>query len=328
MVFLFRDNSISGYIFLLLLLVAVHLHFFIVPPTIIANEQDGFIGIFILKYIRPLNSSLIFILYILSVYVQAIRLNFAINNFKMFQQQHQTVAMCYILLSGFFIQWCQLSSALIVNFLLIWVFIKLAQLNNHPNPKSLLFNTGLLAGITVLCYHPSYVIIIALLFALLIVRAFRIAEWMIMLMGIILPFYFLAAWLFLTDQFHLTEKYLPDFNLHLPITKTNIWLWLSNSILVLLLLIGSYYNNISNKRMIIQIRKNWGIMFILLVVLLPIPFLFSNISLEAAILCIVPLSAIAANTFSNSKRLMLPNILFWLSIVIIIFNNRQIIIKS
>ncbi|MCZ2223294.1 MAG: DUF6427 family protein [Chitinophagales bacterium] len=327
MVFLFRDKSISGLIFLMLLLVAVHFHFFIMPATIIANEQDGFIGIFLLNNIKPLNRSLIFILYILIVFVQAIRLNFALNNFKMFQQQHQTVAMSYILFTGFFTQWSQLSSALVANFLLIWIFIKLAQLNNHPNPKSLLFNIGLISGITILGYHPTYVIVIALLFSLVIIRPFRIAEWIIMLMGIALPFYFLGTWLYLSNQFHLIEKYIPDFNLHFPITQTNIWFWFSLSTIVLLFLVGSYYNNISNKRMIIQIRKSWSIVFIILFILLPTPFLFSNVSIEAAALCIVPLAAITANTYSNSKRLMLPNILFWLSIAIIIFNNR-LIIKS
>ncbi|MBX2931885.1 MAG: hypothetical protein KF781_08070 [Chitinophagaceae bacterium] len=325
MVFLFRDKSISGLIFLLLLLVAVHVHFFITPPAVIANVQEGFISIFVHKYISTLNSSFIFILYILTVYVQAIRLNFALNNVRMFQQQHQTVAMSYILLTGFFTQWSQFSAALVANFFIIWIFIKLAQLHNNPNPKTLLFNTGLIAGITILCYHPAYAIIITLLLVLMIIRPFRIAEWVITLIGIMLPFYFLGAWLYLSNQFHLLKIYLPDFNIHLPVEHINIWLWLSLSVITILLLLGSYYNSISNKRMVIQIRKSWGIIFILFLFLLPVPFLFSNVSLEAAIMCIVPLSAITANVYSNPKRLMLPNILFWLSIVIIIFNNRLLI---
>jgi hypothetical protein len=321
MVFLFRDKSISGTIILLLLLIAIHIHFFITPPVIITNEHDGFISLFIQKFITPLNTTLIYILYILVVFVQALRLNLALNNFKMFQQQHQTVALSYILFTAFFIEWSYFSSALIANFFIIWVFIKLAALHNNPNPKTLLFNTGLITGIAILGYHSIYIIVIALLLVLIIIRPFRLAEWLLMLIGIIVPFYFLAAWLYLTDQFHVFYNYIPDFYIHLPIKHLSIWMWFSIGLICLLALLGIYYNNISNKRMVIQIRKSWGVIMILLMLLLPVPFIFKHTTLDAAILCIVPLSAITANVYSNTKRLLLPNILFWLSIVIIIYNN-------
>jgi hypothetical protein len=72
----------------------------------------------------------------------------------MFQNTNFTTAMAYVLLSGMLTQWCSISPALIANFLLIWLFIKLSRLYNHPSPKTLLFNTGFIVGLSVVCYHP------------------------------------------------------------------------------------------------------------------------------------------------------------------------------
>jgi uncharacterized membrane protein len=239
----------------------------------------------------------------------------------MFQQQHYTVAMAYILFSGFFIQWSAVTPALVSNSLIMWIFLKLANLNNHPSPKTLLFNTGLLSGITILGYHPTISLVGITFFALAIVRPFRVAEWAVLLMGLILPFYFLGSYLFLTNQVHLLATYLPKIEFHLPVKSANSLLWVGILILVLTVVAGIYYNQVNSNRMVIQIRKSWGVMLVLLVLMLPIPFIFKNATLESAVLSLIPLSAFAANVYSYPKRLLLPNILFWLSAAFLIYNN-------
>lgn len=325
MVFLFRDKSVSGIVLLLLLLLAVHFHFIIEPPKLIINTDDGLIGIVLNKLVQNANSTLFFILYLVSVFTQAIRLNFALNNYKMFQHQHQTVAMSYILYSGFFVQWSAFSSALVANFLIVWIFIKLAQLSSSTNTKALLFNIGIITSCTILAYHPTYIIILVIFFALAVTRPFKMVEWLILVMGVMLPFYFLASWLYLTNQFYNINNYLPDIHLHLPIKIMNIWLWISFGVLVIATLAGIYFNSLNSARMIIQIRKNWSIMLIMLVLLLPTSFIFGNTTLEASILSLVPLAALTSNAYSYPKRLLLPNLLFWLSIAVILFNNRLLI---
>ena len=73
--------------------------------------------------------------------------------------------------------------------------------------------------------------------------------------------------------------------------------------------------------MVIQIRKNWGVMAVMLFILLPIPFIFLNAGLESALMALVPLGAFAGNVFSYPRKLLLPNILFWLAILVIVYNN-------
>lgn len=327
MVFLFRDKAVTNIFFLLVLIQVVHLHFFISPAQVALTFNEGFIDVFLQKYLYNLPSAVVFILYVVIVLAQALRLNAALNNLKMFQQQHYTVAMSYILFSAFFTQWTTLSSGLIANFLIIWIFLQLASLNNHASPKNLLFNTGLIAGVTILAYHPTTSLIAVTFFALAVVRPFRFAEWVVLLMGLILPFYFLSAYLFLTDQLQYFSNFLPNLQLHIPIENVNNITWIGIAVLLITIVSGVYHNQENSGRMLLHIRKSWGVMLLLLLLMLPIPFVFKNATLESAILCLVPLSAFAANFYSYPKRLLFPNLLFWLSAAFIAYNNWLLVKK-
>jgi hypothetical protein len=320
-VFLFRDKSIANIFFLVILSIGVHLHFFINAPLVVTNLNDGFFSYLLTNYVAGLSPTVLFMLYHLVILVQAIRLNLVLSDLRMFQNNSYTPAMAYVLLSGMLTQWCSISPALIANFLLIWLFIKLCRLYNHPSPKTLLFNTGLIVGISVVCYHPTAILILVVLFALAVVRPFKLAEWVILLMGILLPYYFLAAGLFLNNKLSTFYLYLPYLQWNLPSAKWDIPLIVSLSVLVLVLIAGLYYWRVSSKRMVIQIRKNWGAMMVMLLILLPIPFIFLHAGIESAFMSLVPLGAFAGNAFSYPRRLVLPNILFWLCMVVIIYHN-------
>lgn len=327
MVFLFRDKAVSNILFLLLLAIAVHFHFFISPTSISINNNDGVFGFLLEKFLKPLNAALLFAIYMVMIIFQALRLNIAINQYKMINQQHYTVAMSYILLTGFFAEWSLISAALVANFFVIWIFLQLSKLHNHTQPKALLFNTGFLIGVTIIGYQPAFSLIVITILALAIVRPFRISEWLILLIGTVLPFYFLGSYLFLTNQFILFKKFLPWFQPHLPVKNTTPFFWISFSILALLTLAGFYYNQQNANRMVIQIRKNWSFVLLLLLFMLPTCFMYHGATFTEVVLCIVPIAAIAANAFSYPKKLLLPNLLFWLSVAVIIYNNWMLVKK-
>jgi hypothetical protein len=324
-VFLFRDKSVVNLFFLLLLSLAVHFHFFSVPVAVVANPHEGFISEVLIKYIKPLPNPVLVVVYHLLLLAQAFRLNSVLTNLRMFQQQGHTTAMAYVLFSGFFAEWSAITPALVANLLIIWIFLQLSKLYNYPSPKSLLFNVGLLSGITILCYHPTSILVCITIFALAIVRPFRPAEWVVLLMGLLIPFYFLGSYFYLTDNLKQLLHFLPSIHFHLPLLKADAWFWIGLSVLALSLFMGIYYWQQNSGRMIIQIRKNWGVMMVLLLLMLPIPFIFRNESMHAAVLCLVPLAAYVSNVYQYPKRLFLPNILFWLSVAVIVHNNYQLV---
>ncbi len=322
MVSLFKGNSISSIIFLILLCGAVHIHLFLhstFPPI---TEDNGLIS-FALRYCSTniLYAKLAPYVYLLLILAQSIRLNVLLNNLKMYNTNGFTTALSYVLLSAIIPQWTTLSVAIIANSFVIWIFISLSNLYNSPQPKSTLFNTGLLVGSAFLCYHPTIVLIAVVLFALAVVRPFVLSEWFVLLLGILMPVYLFVSFLFLGDKMNILYGILPRLRLHLPINHTDIGLWVKIVAILIMLLIGLQHWSNQNSRMVIQIRKNWSVMLVMLLFMLPIPFIFKNSGLDAAILWIVPLSAFIGNTYLYPKKALIPNLIFFVSLALIIHTN-------
>ena len=325
MVTFFRDKSIVALIFLIVLCLAVHVHFFVSTPLVVVNDDDGLLSVLLKKYIQPLSGTIIFLIYIAFVLIQSIRLNMVLNEFKMFHQSGFTTAMSYVLLTAFIPQWCALTPALIANSLVVLIFIQLSKLYNHPAPKTLLFNTGLIVGLTILSYHPTALLILVVLFALAVVRPFRLTEWFVLLIGIFTPYYFLISGLFLTNNLQQLYHFIPEIQFNLPLQRMDYSLWANVSAIILFLFSGFYFWIPASNRMVIQLRKNWSVMLVMLLILAPVPFVFKKAGIESAILFTVPLVAFISNAFQNPKRLLLPNILFWIAVLIVIHNNWELI---
>ncbi len=321
MVTFFRDKSIVAIILLGILCLLVHLHFFVSTPLIVVSDDDGVLAFLLQKYASNFSGTFIFLIYMFFVLVQSIRLNMVLNEFKMFQQTGFTTAMSYVLLTAFIPQWCSLTPALIANSLVVLIFIQLSKLYNHPAPKTLLFSTGLIVGLTILSYHPTALLILVVLFALAVVRPFRLTEWFVLLIGIITPYYFLLAVLFLTDQTNILYHFIPEIQFNLPIQQPDVWFWINISAMLFLLLVGFYFWIPASNRMVIQRRKNWSVMLVMLIILLAVPFVFKKAGIESGILFTVPLVAFISNAFLNPKRMWIPNLLFWIAMVIVIHNN-------
>src|SRR6185503_809696 len=73
---------------------------------------------------------------------------------------------------------------------------------NDPQAKSTLYNIGFAIGITTFFYFPSLAFALLIIFALVITRPPRLAEWIIAVLGIATPWYLLFAWLFLTNRLY------------------------------------------------------------------------------------------------------------------------------
>ncbi len=325
MVFLFRDKSIINIVFLVLLGLLVHLHGFTTPITVVANNQDGWFAYLLNQYLKEGIHAAGFFIYISVVLLQSIRLNFLLAEQKMFPNSGYTVAMSYVLLTGLLPQWAAISPALIANFLLIWIYIKITRLYNHPAPKTLLFNIGLLVSLTILCYHPTAILIVVVLFALGIMRPFKLQEWFTLLMGIALPFYFLASWLYLTDELNRIGQFLPKMELAVPVQQLSNLEMAGLSAFVLVLLAGFFSWQQFNSRLVIQMRKNWSALLVMCFILTAAPFIFNNAGLNAAVLCLVPFTAFVSASFSYPKRLLFPNFLFFVLIGVIMYNNWYLV---
>ncbi len=327
MVSFFRQKSPFNIVFLVLLGLAIHAHFFVAPIGIIAAGQTGVLSYLLQHYLAQLHSGVITGLYMLLIFIQAFRLNFVLNDLRLFQRSAFTTAAAYILLTAVFKEWNTLSTPLIVNTLIIWIFNMVARLYNNQNPKTLLFNIGLVTGIAIILYLPMALILVVILLALAIMRPFRLAEWLIMLLGLVTPFYLVLSCLFITDKWHLVQFFLPQLQAHTLVVKKLIPFIVSISSVGLVLLAGFIVWSQNNTRALIQVRRNWGVMILLLVVMIPAVFLNKNAGLETMLLCAVPAAAFVSNVFLYPKKMLLPNVLFWLLVGMIVYNNWNLTFK-
>jgi MFS family permease len=239
----------------------------------------------------------------------------------MFQHVSYLPGFTYIILTALFPYWDVISSGLVANSLVIWILVKLLRLYDQNQPKSLEFNIGLILGISILLYSPIAILIPVVLFALTIIRPFKLAEWLVLLMGILLPFYFIFTFVYLTSGVQEFTHYLPRLDWKNPLIKPNLKILLTLALILVQFLAGLYYWQEQQSRFIIQVRKYWGVLLLVLILTLFQPIIFSTQALYASAIVLTPLACFISFAYSVPKSLFIPNILFWSAIAVIVYNH-------
>lgn len=325
MISLFKDRSPAAIFWLIILSIIVHSHFFVDAPVVLVAGANGMLSTFLNNYIAPLFSGIVVLIYHAFVILQALSLNHLLTNNRMYSRVNYFPAMVYILLTGLFTEWSRLTPALIANTILIWFFAKLIQLYGARNPKTFLFNIGLLTSVSVILYHPMTLLVPVAFFALMLLRPFIITEWLVLVMGIIFPFYLLTSYLYSNDRLQSVKNYLPVWNLNLPDIQNKIVFFITIAFIIITLLTGLLYWQQENRRLLIQVRKYWVVLLSMLFVLLSAPFIDKSDGIGSLILCIVPASPIIAKGFLAPKKLAIPTLMFWALISLAILKNWQVI---
>jgi hypothetical protein len=317
---LFRERS-SGSIFLLIILsIALHVPFFIHPPQVMPANGNGALSP-LLFMLPELPDIVLMVLYHAIVLVQALRFNFILNEMRLFHRQAFTTAMSYVILTALFSQWTHITPALLCNSLIIWLFHKMTQLQGAGSPKTVIYNIGFIAGAAVLLYHPSATLVLVSFIALGVLRPFQITEWFVMLMGVLTPFYFLLALLFLQNNFNSIWLYIPEWGMPFRLPPDLKPALVTLVLLGVVLLAGIYMWRAHSNRMLIHVRKEWTVLLFMLLLLLPAMFISKDAGYEAGLLAMVPAAAFASNIFLYPARAWIPALLFWALFILAFYNN-------
>lgn len=323
MVSLFRENS-SGSIFLLLMLsIGLHASFFITAPEIAASHGNGALGgLFFM--LPPVPGFLLVIIYHTLVVFQAIRLNIIAAEMRLFQKPGYAVAMTYILLTALFKPWAHLTPALCCNVLIIWLFGKMVRLQEGALTRQVVYNVGMIAGFSVVLYHPAVTLVPLCLVALAILRPFHLNEWFIMLLGVITPFYFLVSILYLGNNLEDIWLYIPEWGFSFVRPARHMYVLTGTAgLLALLLLVGIYLWRAHSARMLIQVRKAWAVLLFMLLFLLPVAFVCRDAGWQAGVMAMVPTAAFIAGIFIYPQRTWFSVLLFWVLAALSLYNTWQ-----
>ena len=315
----FKSNNPYNTFLLLLYGLMLKMAIFIHPVIPVIQPTDGFLFKGILFQLSGVGKSLPIIypfLTFLLLFTQAITFNSLVNDQRLMQKPNYLTAMGYLLITSLFAEWNVLSAPLIINSLLIWVWSRMGRLHNDQHPKTSLFNIGIAIGLASFFYFPSLAFAALVIFGLMLTRAFRLTEWVVALFGIITPYYFLLAYVFLTDNWH--GFYFPQVSFKLPHFNESRWALAAIIIVLFTCVIGFFFVQQNFRRQLVQARKSWNLIFLYLLIAVFIPFINASHSFVYWILCAVPVAVIAAAGFLYPTKKWFPLALHWLMVAFVI----------
>lgn len=324
MIALFKQKSPGNVALLLLFGLLLKLPMFLYPKNIIASHIDGRLYQWLLSLLPPGNSALYSASAFTLLYIQALMINYMVNQYRLIIKATYLPAMAYLLLTSLLPEWNYLSSPLLANTFIIWMFIYLFRLYNSNNAKAQVYNIGLVTGITSYIYFPSAAFIVCILLGLMILKPFRFNEVILLFLGCLTPYYFHAVYLFLFSKLNFAN-FFPHVLIRMPAIKNSIWLAGSILLLTIPFLIGGYYVQANLRRMLIQVRKNWSVLLIYLLLAFFIPFINSDQSFHTWILITVPFAAFHACAYFYPVKRWFPLLIFFITIGYILYQQYGIL---
>lgn len=320
MIAVFKQKSPGNVAVLFLFGLLLKLPVFIYPRNIIAGTTDGLLYHWLVSALSQDSPALSAVLAFALIYIQALMINYLVNEYRMISKASFLPAMAYIMLTSLMPEWNYLSAPLISNTFMIIIFIYLFRLYNSSNARPEVFNIGLLTGVTSYIYFPSAAFVICVLLGLMILKPFRLNEILLFLLGILTPYYFHAAWLFLFGEFNV-KNFFPHISVAVPQIRNSIWVAGSILLLTIPFLIGGYYVQANLRRMLIQVRKNWSIWLLYLLLAFFVPFINGDQSFHTWILVVVPFAAFHACAYFYPAKRIVPLLLFFITIGYILYQQ-------
>lgn len=327
MIGLFKQKSPAHIVSLFIFGLLIKLPLFLYPRPVLATENDGKLYQYFIAHLsigtgQPLVASLLAFGFL---YIQALMVNYLVNEYRLTAKQSFLPAMSYLLVTSLLPEWSYLSASMVAATLIIWAFIKLFRLYNVAEANTSIYNIGLLIGLASFIFFPSLLFVVCILLGLLILRPFRLNELFLFITGALTPFYFFAVYLFLTDR-PLIPQLIPKISLEISQIKGNIWLAVSTVLLIIPFLIGGFYIQTHLRKMLIQVRKNWSIVLLYLLIALFIPFINNTHSFHNWVLVAAPFAAFHACAYLYPPRKWLPVALFWATVLAVVL--QQYVVHS
>ena len=320
MIGIFKQKNPANIFLLLVFGVLIKLPLFLHPHIIAGRAGDGLLYKAILEFLEPtgrsfpaLYSCLAFGLLLL----QAIMLTRFMNTQRMMNRSTYFPGMAYLLITSLIPEWNLFSAPLIVNTIFVFILSGLFKIYSQQNAKGAIFNIGLALGISSFIFFPSVIFIAWILLALMVMRPFRINEWVLCILGATTPFYFYAVYLFISGPWN-WETLWPYFSISLPSVRQSAWLAGSAFLLILPFLAGAYFIQNSLRRMLIQVRKGWSLLLLYILGAIFVPFVNSTDTFENWVMAAIPFAAFHASAYLYSSFRIFPILLFWLTVAFVL----------
>lgn len=261
------------------------------------------------------------LLSVLLIFAQALWLNLIAIRHRLFQHNTYLVAFSFLLLSALHPSLSHFNAQLLINIILIYLVNELLTLKQAQSVNKHLFNIGFALSIAALFQFTVLFLVPFVFVALLILRPLSIREWMIALVGMLMPLYIVSVVLFCLDQLPLMRLW-PDIGISLPrqLNPAKYYLIIFASLIVLLA--GSMYNMQTQlPKAPIYIRRCWIMLSVLFIFSLLVASFTDSLVAGAWMICLPPLSLILAHLFQNERSKKMNAISFYFALLLVLYSQ-------
>ncbi len=313
MIRFFRSGNPLTVLLLLIYTLLVKFYYLIHPSAYMADGSEGLLYTLLVKWLKVLTGGSPFVftaLAVLLMLLQSLLLTKIINHHRLFPKPTYLPAMCYLLFTSLLQSWNIFSPALLVNVIMLWVFSSITELYTRTSARDVVFNIGFALGMCGLIYFPAIIFCLLLLVSMLIMRAFRLAEWIIAILGLICPIYLMGTYLFLTNQMTLLRQ-IPNIGLSLPLI-TDYKVWGAMIACLLFFVLGWLLLQRPLMKMLIQGRKIWAVLIVYVLVAMLVPFFNVHFSPAYWVLAVLPVAMFAGNVFWSVTNETFANVIHFI----------------
>lgn len=266
-----------------------------------------------------------FIILFIVISAEAIYLTILLNKHEVLYKNSFLPALIFALFISALPEFMQLHPIHIVNLLVLRIFDRALTLYKNELNQKALFDASFLSGVTALIYFPCIVMLPFLMIIYAILLPFRLKEWLIMIIGFVLPAFFLSTYLFWNYSLGtFWSMYMELFkNIHPEIIfKSGTSLLALSSCIGLLLLFSLIKLRANYRKNVIRTRIYQQVFFIFLLMSGIFIILSEKISIIHFSFLIIPLSVFCAYFFlSTRRRIWIYETTLWGIIAMIIWNN-------
>lgn len=195
--FLFRQHNLITVLFLFILMVALSTLNGLYSPII---PTDNF-QIDLPFFSTSISGIVVYVICMLILLGQAFLINQIATNFKLARTSSLSVGLCFILLHFAGVADQLLLPVMLANFFIILSLSALFHCYDKKVPLGYVFNIGFWIGIAALIYKGNMGMIGWGLVGLLLVRTFDVKECILVLIGMLCPYFLVCTYLFvIADQ--------------------------------------------------------------------------------------------------------------------------------
>jgi hypothetical protein len=189
-------------------------------------------------------------------------------------------------------------------------------------PKATLFTMGTIVGICGLFWFPAHFFVIIIIAGLIRFRAFNIREYVLVLMGVYMPYYLLLSLLFINNKLSFANGFLPKLTwFQIPETMKHI-AWIVGWSFIFLVIFGGIMIMLANfNRFVMQVRTTWGLtLFYFALIMVCIFFGFYDAHL-LGLLLITPIAIIQCVFYAVPKKHRWIQIVWFITIAFVVYNS-------